>query len=399
MSRSFAAPPTFLDRIQATNGRSSGFDYTRVILAIVIILSHGMMTSYGAAKQDLVLAHFWARPILFLVPMFFSLSGFLVAGSWERCRTMVAFLGLRVLRIFPALSAQVVLSALIIGPILTTYTLHAYFRDPLFFQFLWNAVGHTQYLLPGVFTHNPDQAVNGQLWTVPFEFYCYIALTVLALFGVVKRRWMLLAALIGVQFLLAVHAIRTTHAATMPLSGALVSVCFMWGLALYRFRDRVPASGKLALLCLVVSYCGLMIPNGKYFVTLPIAYFTNYIGLLNPPRDRYLMSGDYSYGLYVFSYPVQQVIASYPQMRIWWLNDLIALPISLLIAYVSWHLLEKRALGLRGRLVDFEGWILTQWRRAPWARGPRPVAQAESAPAPVSTSPALPLEGRELPAA
>jgi peptidoglycan/LPS O-acetylase OafA/YrhL len=387
---------TFDDRIQATRGRSSGFDYTRVLLAIAIIVSHGMMTSYGAAKQDLVTAHFWARPIWLMVPMFFSLSGFLVAGSWERCRTMVSFLGLRVLRIFPALTAQVVLSALIIGPILTTYTLHAYFHDPLFVQFLWNAVGHTQYLLPGVFTHNPDQAVNGQLWTVPFELDCYLALTALALVGVVRRRWMLLAGLIGVQALLAVHAVRTTHPPTMSLSGELAALCFMWGLALYRFRDRVPASGRLALLCLVLAYVGLMIPNGKYFITLPIAYFTNYIGLLNPPRDRFLMSGDYSYGLYVFSYPVQQVIASYPQMRIWWLNDLIALPISLAIAFVSWHLLEKRALGLRGRLVNLEGWILALWRRLPWPK--RPTRATMEAPPAAAPSPALTLESGEMPA-
>jgi peptidoglycan/LPS O-acetylase OafA/YrhL len=360
---SLRKPVTFLDRMQAANGRSSGFDYMRVLLAAAIIVLHGVMTSYGSARQDDLLAQPWGRPLLLLVPMFFALSGFLVAGSWERCRTIVSFLGLRILRIFPALVVQVILSAIIVGTIFTTYPLKAYFHDPLFARFFLNAFGDPQYLLPGVFWDNPDKAVNGQLWTVPFEIGCYLILTVMALAGVLKRRWVMLAALALVQAALAFHAFWRPHGVSLPMGGLLVSVCFMWGLCLYRFRDKVPWGPGLTWLALAASIGAMMLPNGKYIGPLPVAYFTCSLGLMNPPRNRWLLGGDYSYGLYIFGYPVQQAVASYPELRIWWLNVLIALPCTMAIAVASWWWVESRALALRGRLVDLEGRLVAGLRR------------------------------------
>jgi peptidoglycan/LPS O-acetylase OafA/YrhL len=356
---------TFLDRMELTSGRSSGFDYMRVLLAMTIIGVHTVMTSYGAATQVKMLEHPLGRPLLLLVPMFFSLSGFLVAGSWERCRTIFSFLGLRVLRIFPALTLQALISTLIVGPIFTILPLSIYFHDPLLIRFFWNAIGHTEYLLPGVFINNPDLAVNGQLWTVPWELDCYLILSVLAVVGVMKRRLLLVLALAIVQALLTIHAFFMSHGESMSLSGILISVCFMWGLALYRYRDRVPWKAELAAVSFAVSYIGLMLPDGKYLITLPVAYFTTYLGLLNPPRDRWLLSGDYSYGLYVFGYPVQQAVANFPELRVWWINLFIALPGAFVIAWLSWRLVEHPALGLRGRLVDLEDGLvrLMRWPR------------------------------------
>ncbi len=86
-----------------------------------------------------------------LVPMFFALGGFLVAGSLERNRLLSVFFGLRVLRFFPALATDVLLSSLIIGPALTTYTLSAYAADPRFSSYFLNVLGSVHFSLPGVF--------------------------------------------------------------------------------------------------------------------------------------------------------------------------------------------------------------------------------------------------------
>jgi peptidoglycan/LPS O-acetylase OafA/YrhL len=355
--------PTLLDQMQRTSGRSSGFDYMRTGLATAIICLHSVTTSYGMAAQDALWGSIPGRPLTLLAPMFFALSGFLVAGSWERCRTLVSFLGLRVLRIFPALSAQVALSALIIGPLVTTLPLGVYFRDPLFLRFFWNAVGHTQYLLPGVFTYNPIRDVNGQLWTVPYELDCYLILTALALVGVVKRRWLLLLGLAAVQLFLAFHAFFRPHGDAVGMSGPLIGLCFMWGLCFHRFRDRVPFGGGLGLAALLLSVGLMILPDGKYLAPLPVAYGTVCLGLLDPPRDRLVLSGDYSYGLYVFGYPIQQLIATQPALRDWRLNLLIGLPLAFAVAALSWRLVESRALGLRGRLVDLESRLIALSRR------------------------------------
>ncbi|MDB5459037.1 MAG: hypothetical protein JWO72_778, partial [Caulobacteraceae bacterium] len=202
-------------------------------------------------------------------------------------------------------------------------------------------------------------------WTVPWELDCYLILSVLAVVGVMKRRLLLVLALAIVQALLTIHAFFMSHGESMSLSGILISVCFMWGLALYRYRDRVPWKAELAAVSFAVSYIGLMLPDGKYLITLPVAYFTTYLGLLNPPRDRWLLSGDYSYGLYVFGYPVQQAVANFPELRVWWINLFIALPGAFVIAWLSWRLVEHPALGLRGRLVDLEDGLvrLMRWPR------------------------------------
>src|ERR1041385_995860 len=95
------------DRLRATQGRPSGFDYMRVALALGVICWHSRLTSYGEGSGA---GHVWLVDIamfplaIFILPMFFSLSGFLVAGSLERSRTLLTFLGLRVFRILPALA-------------------------------------------------------------------------------------------------------------------------------------------------------------------------------------------------------------------------------------------------------------------------------------------------------
>ncbi len=120
---------TIEDRLVATSGRPAGFDYLRIGLALSIICFHSVVTSYGDKAQDRFV-NTWAGPfILLLVPMFFALSGFLVAGSLARTKTVVSFLGLRAIRILPALAVETLLSAFLLGAIFTALPLREYFTS------------------------------------------------------------------------------------------------------------------------------------------------------------------------------------------------------------------------------------------------------------------------------
>lgn len=176
-------PASLDERLRATNGRPSGFDYLRLGLAISVVLDHSVVMTYASGDTDLYASPL--RPFLrAVVPMFFALSGFLVAGSLERSKTLLTFLGLRVIRIYPALAAEVLLSAFLIGSAVTTLPFADYFRDPLFLSYLLNVFGDIHYFLPGVFANNPrPDVVNMQLWTVPFELLCYVTLTALVVAG------------------------------------------------------------------------------------------------------------------------------------------------------------------------------------------------------------------------
>ncbi|MDO9002146.1 MAG: acyltransferase [Aquabacterium sp.] len=356
-----AGQPTLAARLMATNNRPSGFDYMRIVLALGVIASHAFLLSYGPDVQYGRLANMGFSLTTLIVPMFFALSGFLVAGSLERTRTLVSFMGLRVFRIMPALSVEVLLSALILGPLLTTLPLGEYLTHPDFHMYFWNVLGHIHYELPGLFETNPLQSVNGQLWTVPYELACYVVLCMLAVLGIFKDRiWLL-------WFMVLLHALQIGNTILRPnldyhgAGGTTLVMAFIAGLLVYRFRDKLVWSARCALAMAALSLLLITLPNGIRFAALPIAYFTVYLGLLNPPRQATLLGGDYSYGIYLYGYPIQQmVVALLPQHREWYINMLLATPCTIAIAYCSWWLIEKPVMDRRQILTTLENWYLSK---------------------------------------
>lgn len=357
-------------RIELTGGRSSGFDYMRLALSVTVVLLHTVSISYGE-NADAVFWYGPLKPVYRLVlPMFFALSGYLVAASLERAKTIGVFLGLRVLRIYPALATEVLLSALILGPLLTAVPLLDYFKGSEFHLYLWNVTGDIHYQLPGVFKQNPvGPVVNAQLWTVPYELLCYITLAIFSVAGILRFRAISICAVIfatigfvAVRFLKYHGHFPETDAA---FSGFLLIVAFLSGLTFYLYRDIVPWSGKLAVVCGLVSVLLVaVIPNGEYAAPLPIAYLTVYLGLTNFPRIGLLNHADLSYGIYLYGYTIQQAVADlFPWSRHWYLNGLISLPLVFLVAGGSWHFIERPALSLKSRLYGLETWYLARRSR------------------------------------
>lgn len=352
------------DQLVRSKGQPTGFDCIRVLLAMGIICYHTAEISYGVATESALRA----SPIGLLtsefVSMFFSLSGFLVAGSLLRCKTVISFVCLRVLRIFPALCAEVILSAFLLGPIFTLLPLTQYFSDPKFFAYFHNLHGNIHYYLPGVFVNNPIERVNGQLWTIPGELQCYIVLSILFLIGIVKRRKMILALIVAVQIYVVYKGLMESGSLTrgdavdLALHGRSLVLCFLFGVGLYLLRDSVPWDWRLGIAAGIFSFIFQLIPNGAYFAPGLISYMTVFLGLLNPRKVWLLRTGDYSYGMYLYGYPLQQAIAYSPSLRHWWINLIVGLPLAFAFALLSWHILEKRALRLKALVVPLETLIL-----------------------------------------
>src|ERR1700761_8209650 len=164
-------------------GFGRGFDFLRIALASGIIAWHAAQLS--GHLEVARASGFWLSEYM-LVPMFFALSGFLVAGSSTRLSAK-DFLLNRAARIVPALAVDILFAALLIGPLVTTLPVRLYFTDTSFVSYFLNIVGSMHYALPGVFGTNPSSEVNGALWTVPFEISCYVILTALMLSGAMKR--------------------------------------------------------------------------------------------------------------------------------------------------------------------------------------------------------------------
>jgi peptidoglycan/LPS O-acetylase OafA/YrhL len=262
----------------------------------------------------------------------------------------------------PALTVEVLLSALVLGPVLTTESLENYFLSADFRLYFLNILGDIHYHLPGVFLSNPVTVVNGQLWTVPWELVCYIVLAALAVTGVFRRRHWLVLSLLGLYVAQIGLDIIRTNRSPWIVGGSSLVISFVAGLVLYRFREKIAWSGRLCFMMAVLSLLLFSIPHGLRFAAFPSAYVTIYLGLLNPSRNKIILSGDYSYGLYLYGFPIQQAIVFIgPSLHHWYLNFLFAVPCTILVAVGSWWLVEKPVLGQRKQLKKLEDWYL-RWR-------------------------------------
>ncbi|WP_083901162.1 acyltransferase [Azospirillum sp. B4] len=338
-----------------SNGRPHGFDNLRTLLAISVILWHAIHVCHGLEAEN----WFWSGPfrplVYFIVPGFFALSGFLVASSFYR-NDLISFATLRFIRIYPALVFEVLLSALIIGPAVTVLSLDEYFSDSTFYKYFFNSIGWIHYHLPGTFADIPaGNVVNTQLWTIPYELESYLLIFLFGLFGLRRRpAGFLLAALAAnAALILLTCTVGPLPAIEARPPGRMLVLCFIFGAALFLLRDRIPVSLP-AFLAATALYSALIFhPAGIYLAPFFVAYSTVYLGLLNVRIPVLGGLSKYSYGIYLYGFPIQQVVAhAFPDRRDWWFNAGVSLILTLIPAALSWHLLERRIDQRKRRIVD-----------------------------------------------
>ena len=339
-----------LDRVMAERGNASGFDYLRVLLAIGVLCIHSFSTSYGQPGEAFLFSLPWRPFSAAVLPMFFALSGFLVAGSYFRTKSIGQFVMLRVLRIAPALAVEVFLCALVLGSIFTTLPLTKYFSHPTFWSYFGNLIGWIHFLLPGVFEDNPlNIAVNLSLWTVPYELECYIALVALALLGLLSSRITFVWLLVFLHVALFASAFfrGTPPAIDGPLPHRLLVLSFLSGVLIFLYRDKIVIAPWLTVLSALVMLVVLNFPVSAQFYPPVVAYTTVALGMSNPRRTFLINTGDYSYGIYLYAFPIQQTYAHLASRPEWWWNIVFALPVTICFAAFSWHCVEKHVLKLK----------------------------------------------------
>jgi peptidoglycan/LPS O-acetylase OafA/YrhL len=322
----------------------------RIILAVSVLVWHSLQVAYGIPAALAAWDTPFGIPLATILPAFFALSGFLVSGSLYRNHNLKSFLALRVIRIFPALVVEVTLAALVLGPIFTTLPLSEYFTDYKFRSYFLNMIGYIHYMLPGVFENNPEPSIiNSQLWTVPFELECYLLIAVAAILGVFKKPKFIIPFFILVTVLvMAWNAARgVSPAPAGGVNGRVLVLCFFAGVMMYSFKDKIPLKASWAVVAAIVAIALIRAPTGPavyatYLMPIFAAYATVYVGLLNPGRSVVIDSGDYSYGVYLYSFPVQQaVVHLFGSPGGWIGNVAISLPLTVLFALFSWWCVEK----------------------------------------------------------
>ena len=361
---------------EAFTDRHNSLNFIRLVLAVAVVVSHASLIG-GFPGEDVN-----GKQSLGMLAVygFFGISGFLIAGSASR-NSMGRYLWQRCLRILPGFWVCLVITAFVFGVIGWGFQSHphdfhsgilGYFNARngpfsfLFHDFLLNmnqnSIANTPRGVPAIGDW------NGSLWTLIYEFLCYLFLGALALVGLLRRRYVVFA-LAGALWI-AVAAITLNpklnarynyfYQAVINISMIKLltfSTIFFVGALLYLFRDKVPDSGLLALGCGALFISGLWLPVGGRLpfylmsstdLTAPmLVYPLLWLGI-HLPCQEIGARNDYSYGVYIYAYPVQQLLAIWHAER--WgyvLFLLLGVAGTVPLAVASWWLIEKNALKLR----------------------------------------------------
>ena len=359
-------------------GRDNNFNLVRLFAAVLVLVSHSWPLS-GTPGEPL--ERFAGFSLGHLgVDIFFVVSGFLVTGSLL-ARPLPSFLRARALRIFPALFANAFGTALVIGPLVTALPLDRYFGAWDTWRYaLQNSVTWplgVRWWLPGVFPANPGgPAVNGALWSLPWELTMYAMLACLGFLWLRARasdppreaggerpagrsarpvpRPLRVAvfALAGAAAL--AHGVNEAFSLTTRfelVQGFRLVALFFGAAALQLVSDRVPLRAPLALAALAALPVVLAL-KGAWLALYPVAlgYLVTWLALVPGGVLRlYNRLGDYSYGFYLWQFPLQQWIVlrrpetSQPELV------LLSAPAALAVAALSWHLVEAPALARKER--------------------------------------------------
>lgn len=337
-----------LDQVMiARKGHTTGFDYLRIGLSLAVLFVHCLWISDVAGWQWLWSS--WTGPIeRSILPAFFILSGYLVVGSLYR-NTLPQFVALRVVRLVPALAVEISLTALVLGLTFTTLSTSDYLRSSEFHAYFLNIIGYIHYTLPGVFG---GQQLNVQLWTIPYELECYVLIVTLALLGLTHRRKLLLSLLVAGCVAGSILSYRHGWPTLQSVvSGRVLVLGFLAGVAVYLFKDRIPYNKYVFLASCAATYMLFTIPHMNFLGVIPLAYATVYVGTLKLPKVPF---GDLSYGVYLFHFPIAFTLYQMSGATLaWWELTPLVIAITGLFAMGSWTLIEHPTLKRKKQVLAF----------------------------------------------
>ncbi|MGC9666977.1 acyltransferase family protein [Planosporangium sp. 12N6] len=362
------------------SGRDNGIGFIRLMLAVGVVLSHSKPLGFGAHDLGYYLFNRQTNIGTMAVYGFFVLSGLLITRSARRA-SIGRYAWHRALRILPALWVCLAVTALVVAPLVALRehgNLNGFWHGPN---------GPFNYITANMWTglrqvgihdllaattpwgrHTGGSVFDGALWSLAYEMLCYIIIGLLAVTGVLQnaRRFVLLltVATYGVivmdywqsaSWTGPVAGVYTTKVA--PLLGGLsfqwivyLGFLFLLGGIFDLYRERIPIHDGLGVASAIV-FVGTLLTGGFFVLGLPaFAYLLIWLSVRMPRRLHWVgRKNDYSYGIYIYGFVGQQVFASLGYSRWGYVPfAAISLVAAFVAAYLSWHLVERHALALKG---------------------------------------------------
>ncbi len=335
-------------RLDPTN---NSLNLVRLVLALTVIVHHTYPLA-GFPERPAVLGvqiGGWA------VDGFFCLSGYLITGS-RRSRRLTDYLAHRAARIYPGFWVCLVVTAALIAPIDYARShggLDGYLTTgpvtPINYILVNATLRINSFALGNTLETVPYPSVwNGSLWTLYYEFLCYLLIAVLGLFRWWRDRAGTTAVLFGVSVVAAANVQTLSSYVANPHVTNFIELVpfFLGGSLIYMVRERVPMHWAGAVLSvLVIAVCAEALPTwGPKLAAPALAYLLLYIGT-TLPSPRVIQRHDISYGVYIYAFPLQQILVVFGAAT-WGAAGFTVAAITLTIplAIASWLVVERPAM-------------------------------------------------------
>lgn len=347
---------------QALNGRNNSFGAIRLAMAALVILSHSFTLGGFGGDPSLRWTGEQTHAGTFAVLVFLAISGYAVTKSAVRADVM-QFFWRRLLRIFPAFWAALLVVATVLAPavwVMSGHGLGTYFTmDPEgpagYLAGTWTLLIN-QWNIYDIFdSTNPYTSVNGSLWTIVYEWWCYVLIGGLAFLGALTKARVLVPGLAGLfaVFQIADIISPASVGAIMPLLADQMVIrlafVFLCGATLALYSDRIPFSHPFGIASVIVVLLTLR-EGGFYVFGVPaLTYAVAWLaGVLPKPFQAVGSKNDYSYALYLWGWPMQQLAAFFGWHHWGYIPyTMVSLVMAFACAWASWHLIEKPALSLK----------------------------------------------------
>jgi peptidoglycan/LPS O-acetylase OafA/YrhL len=333
-----------------TQGKDNNLKLIRIIAALTVLLSHSFALSKGTPDAEPLRLYLGMTLGDISVDIFFITSGFLITKSLICRANIIDFIWARILRVLPALAVMLLLTVLGMGIYFTKVPILEYLRHPDTWMYVFkntSLLTGAEFTLPGVFQDNPiPDIVNGSLWTLPFEVSMYVIVAVLWIVLYISKSNSHFKGAILIFALLAISVKFMAFFLDIKSEFFRLFYMFFVGGAFYVLRDYILLSKRYFWVAFIGLFISTFEQNTFFLVyNLLLAYMLFYIAFVPAGVIRkYNAVGDYSYGIYIYAFPVQQTVAvlfpgiSPGGMVVW------SLAITLPLAILSWNFIEQQAL-------------------------------------------------------
>jgi len=333
--------------------RKNSFDFIRLLAAVAVIFSHSFALA-GHPEPRIGGGTIGGLAVW----IFFILSGYLISKSWDQYPRFNVFFAKRILRIAPGLIIATVGVILITGIFFTSLPLLEFFTNQQTLTYLNNIFLVNQSgTLPGVFVDNIyPLATNGPIWTLAYEFTMYITVALIGILHIYKKIpplaiWVALMVVVLLSITVGkdIPSITIFYLDIKLLS--VLALMFFSGVMMHKYENRIKLNTWVGFGSLVMFI--LLAALAPELMAIPAAVLLAY-AIFAIGRHEHFSSvskfGDFSYGLYIYAFPIQQMIASITHTTSTWKMFALSLFLTIIVSVASWYFVESKALKWKDKI-------------------------------------------------